>query len=131
MMKSQLGQGAAVSVLVRSPHPSPQYYVIERIYGAKPRVRDHNGDLLDGVAPLAILGNIEVYGQHEISELTRQPAKLAELLRRFTEPIADTSADKGEIQLALENRGRACWRRWARSRGSRKHLQRCLRFASD
>ena len=84
MMKSQLGQGAAVSVLVRSPHPSPQYYLIERIYGAKPRVRDHNGDLLDGITPRAILGNIEVYGQHEISELTRQPAKLAELLRRFT-----------------------------------------------
>jgi hypothetical protein len=83
MMKTQLGQGAAVSVLVRSPHPSPQCYVIERIYGAKPRVRDHNGDLLDGVTPRAIIGNIEVYGQHEISELTRQPAKLAELLRRF------------------------------------------------
>jgi AAA domain, putative AbiEii toxin, Type IV TA system len=102
MMKSQLGQGAAVSVLVRSPHPSPQYYVIERIYGAKPRVRDHNGDLLDGVTPPAILGNIEVYGQHEISELTRQPDKLAELLRRFTEPVADTSADKSHIQVALE-----------------------------
>jgi hypothetical protein len=57
---------------------------------------------LDGVAPHAILGNIEVYGQHEISELTRQPAKLAELLRRFTDPVADTSADSGEIQLALE-----------------------------
>jgi hypothetical protein len=102
MMKSQLGQGAAVTVLVHSPHPSPQYYLIERIYGAKPKVRDHNGDLLDGVTPRAILGNIEVYGQHEISELTRQPDKLAELLRRFTEPTADPSVDTGEIQLALE-----------------------------
>ena len=102
MMKSQLGQGAAVSVLVRSPHPSPQYYVIERIYGAKPRVRDHNGELLDGVAPRAVLGNIEVYGQHEISELTRQPAKLADLLRRFTEPVTDTSDEKSNTQRALE-----------------------------
>ena len=103
MMKSQLGQGATVSVLVRSPHPSPQYYVVERIYGARPRVRDHNGDLLDGVAPSAILGSIEVYGQHEISELARQPSKLAELLRRFTEPAADSAVGKSEIQLALEN----------------------------
>ena len=102
MMKSQLGQGAAVTVLVHSPHPSPQYYLIERIYGAKPRVRDHNGDLLAGVTPRDILGNIEVYGQHEISELTRQPDKLAELLRRFTEPTADPAAEKSEIQLALE-----------------------------
>lgn len=102
MMKSQLGQGAVVGVLVRSPHPSPQYYLIERIYGAKPRVRDHNGDLLDGIAPRAILGNIEVYGQHEISELTRQPAKLAGLLRRFTEPATDNGNDKAELQLDLE-----------------------------
>lgn len=104
MMKSQLGSGAAVSIVVRSPHPSPQYYVIERIYGAKPRVRDASGDLLDGVTPRSVLGNIEVYGQHEISELTRQPEKLAELLRRFTEPEANATSDRerGELQLALE-----------------------------
>jgi len=102
MMKSQLGDAATVSLLVRSPHPSPRYYTIERIYGAKPRVRDHNGELLDGVAPANILGSIEVYGQHEISELTRQPAKLAELLRRFTEPVGDASASKSEIQTSLD-----------------------------
>jgi hypothetical protein len=102
MIKSQLGQGASVNILVRSPHPSLQYYAIERIFGAKPRVRDHNGDLLDGVAPMSILGNIEVYGQHEISELTRQPAKLAELLRRFTAPVVESAVDKVEIQAALE-----------------------------
>ncbi len=101
MMKSLLGQGAAVSILVRSPHPSPQHYLIQRNYGARPRIRDHNGDLLDGVAPAAILGNVEVYGQHEISELTRHPAKLAELLRRFTEPATDGSADKAAVTTSL------------------------------
>ncbi|MGA9869190.1 MAG: hypothetical protein WBQ75_22380 [Acetobacteraceae bacterium] len=102
MMKSQLGSGASVSVLVRSPHPSPQYYLIERIYGAKPRVRDNDGNLLDGVAPRAVLGNIEVYGQHEISELTRQPTKLAELLRRFTEAATGIATDRDELQRALD-----------------------------
>lgn len=101
MMKGLLGQGASISVLVRSPHPSPQHYLIQRNYGAKPRVRDHNGDLLDGVTPGAILGNVEVYGQHEISELTRHPAKLAELLRRFTEPATDGSADKAAITTSM------------------------------
>ncbi len=106
MMKSLLGQGASVAVLVRSPHPSPQYYLIQRNYGARPRVRDHKGDLLDGVTPAAILGNVEVYGQHEISELTRHPAKLAELLRRFTEPAADGSADKAAVTTGLaQSRG--------------------------
>jgi ABC-type lipoprotein export system ATPase subunit len=102
MMKSLLGQGASVSVLVRSPHPSPQHYLIQRNYGARPRVRDHKGDLLDGIAPASILGNLEVYGQHEISELTRHPSKLAELLRRFTEPTGDVRADKAAVTTSLE-----------------------------
>jgi PHP family Zn ribbon phosphoesterase len=46
MVKSVLGQGATISVLIRSPLPSPQYYLIERIYGSRSRVRDQNGDLL-------------------------------------------------------------------------------------
>src|SRR4029077_9086447 len=46
MVKSVLGQGASISVLIRSPLPSPQHYLIERIYGSRPRVRDQSGDLL-------------------------------------------------------------------------------------
>ncbi len=47
-------------------------------------------------------GSLEVYGQHEISELTRFPEKLAELLRRFTEPAADTTVAKGQLKEELE-----------------------------
>ena len=102
IVKNLLGQGASVSVLVRSPMPSPRYYLIERIYGARARIRDENGDLVDNVAPHEILGNVEVYGQHEISELTRFPAKLADLLRRFTEPDTDTSEAKENLRQQLE-----------------------------
>jgi PHP family Zn ribbon phosphoesterase len=102
MIKSVLGQGASISVLIRSPLPSPQYYLIERIYGSRPRVRDQNGDLLENVTPHSVLGSIEVYGQHEISELTRFPEKLAQLLRRFTEPATDTTAAKSQLKEQLE-----------------------------
>jgi energy-coupling factor transporter ATP-binding protein EcfA2 len=102
MIKSVLGQGASISVLIRSPLPSPQYYLIERIYGSRPRVRDQNGDLLENVTPRSVLGSLEVYGQHEISELTRFPEKLAQLLRRFTEPVTDTTAVKGQLKEELE-----------------------------
>jgi hypothetical protein len=44
----------------------------------------------------------KVYGQHEISELTRYPEKLADLLRRFTEPASDTTAAKTQLQVDLE-----------------------------
>ena len=102
MIKSVLGQGAAVRVLIRSPLPSPQYYLIERIYGSRARVRDQNGELLQNVTPQSVLGTIEVYGQHEISELTRYPEKLAQLLRRFTEPTATTSSSKTHLKEQLE-----------------------------
>ena len=102
MLKSVLGQGASILVLVRSPYPSPQYYLIERIYGSRPRVRDQNGELLERVTPHSVLGSIEVYGQHEISELTRFPEKLAELLRRFTEPATDGTAAKRQLKEELE-----------------------------
>jgi PHP family Zn ribbon phosphoesterase len=102
MVKSVLGQGATISVLIRSPLPSPQYYLVERIYGGRPRVRDQSGDLLENVTPRSILGSLEVYGQHEISELTRFPEKLAQLLRRFTEPTTDTTAAKGQLKEQLE-----------------------------
>ncbi len=102
MIKSVLGQGATISILIRSPLPSPQYYLIERIYGSRPRVRDQNGDLLQNVSPRSVLGSLEVYGQHEISELTRFPEKLAQLLRRFTEPAADATAGKTQLKEQLE-----------------------------
>jgi hypothetical protein len=102
MVKSVLGQGATISVLIRSPLPSPQYYLIERIYGSPARIRDQNGDLLQNVTPRSVLGSLEVYGQHEISELTRFPEKLAQLLRRFTEPAADTTAGKTQLKEQLE-----------------------------
>jgi predicted ATPase len=102
MVKSVLGQGATISVLVRSPLPSPQYYLIERIYGGRARIRNQNGELLQNVSPSSVLGSLEVYGQHEISELTRFPEKLAQLLRRFTEPAADSTAAKTQLKEQLE-----------------------------
>lgn len=102
MIKSVLGQGATIAVLLRSPRPSPQYYLVERIYGSKARVRDQSGELLQNVKPQSVLGNLEVYGQHEISELTRFPEKLAQLLRRFTEPTADKSTAKASLREELE-----------------------------
>jgi len=100
MMKSVFGPGASIAVLVKSPSPSPQYYLLERIHGARTKIRDQSGNLLGEVPPSAVLGKLEVYGQHEISELTRRPEKLAELLRRFT-PTTDLDADKASNRTTL------------------------------
>lgn len=83
MMKELMGQKASIAVLLYSPHPSPGYYLVERFYGQDPRVKDQNGSLIQDLKPRDLVPNLEVYGQHEISELTRDRAKLADILKRF------------------------------------------------
>lgn len=100
--KSVLGTGSRVSVLLRSPRPSPQYFLVERIYGQRPTVRDQSGNALADVAPADLIGSVEIFGQHEISELTRHPDKLAEILRRFTGPATDTSEQRAGLCDRLE-----------------------------
>jgi energy-coupling factor transporter ATP-binding protein EcfA2 len=99
ILREVLGHGATVSVLIRSPNPSPQFYVIERIFGNRANVRNGDGDLTD-LRPGDITGAVEFYGQHEVYELTRQPTELATVLRRFTGD-AVVPPHKSDISLEL------------------------------
>ena len=101
MMKELMGQRASVSVLLHSPKPSPGYYLIERNYGQDPRVKDQNGDIITNLLPLDLVPGLEVYGQHEISELTRDKAKLAVILKRFVGDDTKTSVGMDDIRSRL------------------------------
>ena len=83
MMKELMGQKASVAILLHSPRPSPGFYLVERVYGQDPRIKDQNGDIIPDLRPMDLVPGLEVYGQHEISELTRDKGKLAEILKRF------------------------------------------------
>ena len=63
--------------------PIGHNYRIERVLPNLPLVYNQTGKITD-LAPTDILPNIEVYGQHEIYELTKSPQKLIRLLDRFT-----------------------------------------------
>ena len=89
--------GTEISVLVHSPTPSPQYYLIKRVYGNPPRVFNEVAELLSNLKPMDVAGDIEIYGQHEISELTRQPEEIAEILRRFV--VADSDEAEGQEDI--------------------------------
>ncbi|MCG7949177.1 MAG: AAA family ATPase [Candidatus Thiodiazotropha taylori] len=102
IVKDVIRAGAEVSVLLHSPYPSKQYYLIRRIYGSEPTVYDSSGEYLDDLHPLDVLGDIEIFGQHEISELTRQPTKIAEILERFIPE--NEEEDEGLID-AIEDNG--------------------------
>ncbi len=79
-----LRNGTKISLRVRVQRPGVREYRIERTVPNPPLVREADGEVLH-LAPTDILPRVEVYGQHEISELARSPDKLTRLLDGFVE----------------------------------------------
>lgn len=98
IVRNVLRDGTKVSLLLRSHHPTPAEYLIQRTIPNPPIVRTATGT--SDLRPSDIVPGIEVYGQHEISELTKSQDKLTRLLNRFMTP--DTSASEERTQLRSE-----------------------------
>lgn len=77
-----LRNGTKISLALHSPHPAPRTYIVERTIPNPPIVRDDQDTVLD-LAASAVVPGIEIYGQHEISELARSPENRTRLLDRF------------------------------------------------
>lgn len=100
IIKNVLRPGTKVSLLVRIDNPSSKEYLIERTVSNPPVVRDENGNVMD-VAPETVVGQIEVYGQHEIAEVARDRSKLTNLLDRFVDAGTDFDEQKRSLQRQL------------------------------
>jgi len=96
LMKDVLRSGTQISLLLKSPHPSPREYLIERTLPNPPIVKTPDGETL-GLSPAEVAPRVEVFGQHEISELARNPQERTRLLCRFLE--ADGDEDTKEKAL--------------------------------
>ena len=106
IVRQVLRSGTKISLLVRSMRPAPREYTIERIIGNPPDVRDQDGQL-SNLLPKEVLPRIEVYGQHEISELTNSPDKLTRLLNRFVEHDQSVGRRKADMRRDLEKNRRS------------------------
>jgi len=95
-----LKSGTKVSLRVRSIHPVEQVYLIERTVPNPPVVLDADGRISNR-NPADMLQGVGVYGQHEISGLTRDPGKLTRLLGRFMEKDDHLERQKYEIKREL------------------------------
>ena len=96
--------GTKISVLVRSQRshsPATHEYRIERTVPNPPVVREAAGRI-SNLNPKDILPGIEVYGQHEISELTRSPERLTWLLDRFLERDPSLAPRKAALRRDLQ-----------------------------
>ena len=106
IVRQVLRSGTKISLLARCMRPAPHEYRIERTLPNPPVVRDQYGEI-SNLLPEEVLPRIEVYGQHEISELTNSPEKLTRLLNRFVEADASLDQDKAELRRDLEKNRRS------------------------
>ncbi len=106
VIRHVLKSGTKVSLLVRSRSPSERCYTLERSVPNPPTVKDETGEVLP-IAPRDVVPGVQVFGQHEISELAKSPEKLTLLLERFVDRDPSLSGRKVGLQLELErSRGR-------------------------
>ena len=101
VIRHVLQSGTKVSLLVRSNRPSERCYRIERSVPNPPIVKDEAGEVLT-LSPRDVMPGVEVFGQHEISELTKSPEKLTLLLERFVDRDPSLSGRKSKVRLELE-----------------------------
>ena len=119
VLKHVLKNGTKVSLLVRSHHPSKHDYTIERTVPNPPVVKNESGEILN-LSPRDIVPGVEVFGQHEISELTKSREKLTLLLERFIDRSQNSSDQKSRLLLEL-----------VRSRGRIDNVQREIKLIEE
>ncbi len=100
VVRHVLGSGTKISLLVRSHKPSERCYTIERSVPNPPVVKNDQGEVLT-LSPKEVMPGVEVFGQHEISELTKSREKLTLLLERFVARDPNLSGRKTKVRLEL------------------------------
>ncbi len=85
ILKSNMGrEKGMVEVTVRSATMHGRKFVISRKYGSQPIVVDEDGNV-SPYHPKDLLPGIELYGQNEIYEMTRDAQSRNQLIERFLE----------------------------------------------
>jgi len=106
IVKQVLRGGTKISLMVRCVRPAQRDYLIERTVPNPPVVRDQNGRV-SNLLPTEILPRVELFGQHEISELTKSREKLTHLLDRFVGTDQTLARQKADMRRDLEQTRRA------------------------
>ena len=101
IVRNVLRNGTKISLHVRTHRPAVSDYYIERTIPNPPLVRDDQGRV-SNLMPTDILPRVEVFGQHELSELTKSGEKLTRLLDRFVERDDELVTRKADLQRELE-----------------------------
>ena len=107
IVRHVLRGGTKISLLTRSYRPVKRRYRIERTVPNPPVVRDDESGEVSNLQPEDVVPRVEVYGQHEISELARNREKRTRLLDRFVERDASLLRRKATLHRDLERTRRS------------------------
>lgn len=102
IIRKVLKDGTKISLAVRSHHPAKCVYLIERTIPNPPTLKDDTGTIVS-LQPRDIAPSAEVYGQHEISELTKSGDKLTHLLDRFVDADPALVRKKADTKRGLDD----------------------------
>lgn len=82
IVKGVLKPGTVVKLVVETTSPAARTFIIERSVNNLPVVKDESGTATS-LQPLDVITNVEIFGQHELAELTNDNSKVASMLQRF------------------------------------------------
>lgn len=106
IVEAALGNGGIIQVLVKSQKQMGKHFVVSRRYGEAPSVFSQDGRV-SNLTPHDILPTMEMYGQNEILDISRQNENVLDLLRRFLPESHEEQRRILELKKALEsNRNR-------------------------
>ncbi len=101
LVKDVIGSNTTIRMLVHSPRLGRRYWIV-RNGSNPPDVRDATtGDVMS-LEPGFVAGSLEIYGQHELSELSQQALKQRRLLERFADDLEATEKTKAQLKRKLK-----------------------------
>lgn len=103
IVSSVLHGGTIIRVEVEAVSPVPKRYTIEREIPHPPVVLDAAGTRTN-LSPIEVLGPVEIFGQHELAELSGSTERVAELVRRFNGELGDDADMRRTLQTLRTNR---------------------------
>ena len=106
MVRQVIRSGTKITLRARVYRPAKREYLIERTVPNPPVVREESGQI-SKLLPRDVLPRVEVYGQHEISELAKSAEKRTRLLDRFVQHDESLNRRKDSVRRSLEQTRRS------------------------
>jgi hypothetical protein len=103
IVSNVLRTGTIIRVEIEAVSPMRTTFTIQREVPNEPVVIDTNGHRTQ-LSPLDVIGQVEIFGQHELAELADDAASVAELVRRFNGAGGEDSSIGAARTALRENR---------------------------